>query len=140
MAPYIYWFMLALLLLGLEMASGTFYMLVLSLAAALGGAAALAGLELTMQLALVGVAAVAGTLILRRTRSARPDDKGNEGFDIGQPVRVLSWNADGTARVHYRGADWDAEPESADMPREGVLYIKATKGSKLILSQHKPQQ
>jgi len=140
MAPYISWFILALLLLGLEMATGTFYMLVLSLAAALGGVAALAGLELAMQLALVGVAAVVGTVILRRTRGAHPDDKGNEGFDIGQPVRVLSWKDDGTARVHYRGADWDAAPESADMPREGVFYIKATQGSKLILSQHKPQQ
>lgn len=138
MAPYIYWFVLALLLLGLEMATGTFYMLVFSLAAALGGLAALAGLELAMQLSLAGVAAVVGTVILRRMRSARPETKGNEGFDIGQPVSVLSWNADGTARVHYRGADWDAELESGDMPREGVFYIKATQGSKLILSQHKP--
>lgn len=138
MAPYIYWFVLSLVLLGLEMATGTFYMLVLSLAVAIGGLAALAGLGLAMQLTLVGVAAVVGTVILRRTRRARPDDKSNEGFDIGQPVKVLSWNADGTARVYYRGADWDAEPESGDTPREGVLYIKATQGSKLILSQHKP--
>jgi membrane protein implicated in regulation of membrane protease activity len=138
MASYIYWFMLALLLLGLEMATGTFYMLVLSLAVALGGVAALAGMELAMQLTLVGVAAVAGTVILRRTRSARPDAASNSSLDIGQPVQVVAWNADGTARVHYRGADWDAELESGDMPREGVLYIKATQGSKLILTQHKP--
>jgi membrane protein implicated in regulation of membrane protease activity len=138
MAPYIYWFMLALLLLGLEMATGTFYMLVLSLAAGLGGVVALAGLELALQLTLAGAAAVVGTVILRRMRSARPDEKGNPGFDIGQPVQVVAWHDDGTARVRYRGADWDAEPESGDMPRDATLYIKATQGSKLILTQHKP--
>ena len=41
MAVYIYWFLLALVLLGLEMATGTFYLLVLSLAMAIGGFAAL---------------------------------------------------------------------------------------------------
>jgi membrane protein implicated in regulation of membrane protease activity len=138
MAPYIYWFMLALLLLGLEMATGTFYMVVLSVAASIGGIAALTGLDMTLQITLAGVAAVAGTVTLRRMRSARPDDAGNPSFDIGQPVQVVAWNDDGTARVRYRGADWDAEPESVDTPHEGTLYIKATQGSKLILSQHKP--
>jgi len=138
MAPYIYWFILALVLLGLEMASGTFYMLVLACAVALGGVAALAGLGMTMQLSVAGVAAVIGTLVLRRVKGARPVGADNVNPDIGQPVRVLTWNADGTARVHYRGAEWDAELESAQTAREGTLYIKAIQGSKLILTQHKP--
>ena len=138
MAHYIYWFTLALVLLGLEMATGTFYMLVLSVAVALGGVAALAGLEFTMQMALVGVAAVVGTFILRRIKGGRPAGAESNNLEIGQSVKVIRWNDDGTARVHYRGADWDAAPESADTPRDTTLYIKATLGSKLILSQHKP--
>lgn len=138
MAPYIYWIILALVLLGVEMATGTFYMLVLSLAMALGGVLALAGLALPLQMTLVGLAAVIGTALLRRVRSGRPDNAKHDSLDVGQSVRVLAWKEDGTARVHYRGADWDAEPESADMPRDGVFYIKATQGSKLILTQHKP--
>ncbi len=137
MADYIYWFMLALVLAGLEMSTGTFYMLVLSGAMALGGVAALVGLEQTMQMVVTGVVAVIGALVLRRIKGARPASVGSNSFDIGQPVKVLTWNADGTARVHYRGAEWDAEPESTHTPREGVLYIKAIQGSKLILTQHK---
>jgi membrane protein implicated in regulation of membrane protease activity len=140
MALHMYWIILALVLLGVEMATGTFYMLVLSLAIALGGLVALAGWALSVQMAVAGLAAVIGTLALRLMRDVRQTAPGNNSPDIGQMVRVLSWNADGTARVHYRGADWDAELESGDTPSnppQGVLYIKATQGSKLILTQHK---
>ena len=43
MAVYVYWFLLALVLLGLEMVTGTFYLLVVSIAMAIGGLAALLG-------------------------------------------------------------------------------------------------
>jgi membrane protein implicated in regulation of membrane protease activity len=138
MEPYMYWFILALVLLGVEMATGTFYMLVLSVAMALGGLVALAGLGLTMQTALAGLAAVIGTFILRRIRGGRPAGAESNNLDIGQPVKVVRWNDNGTARVHYRGAEWDAAPESADTPRESTLYIKAMQGNKLILTQHQP--
>jgi membrane protein implicated in regulation of membrane protease activity len=138
MAAYIYWFMLALVLLGLEMTSGTFYMLVLSMAVALGGVAALAGLGLVWQLSLAGAAAVIGTLILRHSRITRPADAKNDSFDIGQPVQVIAWNENGTARVHYRGAEWDALPEGAVTSPDAAFYIKAVQGSKLILTQQKP--
>ncbi len=137
MAHYTLWFMLALALLGVEMATGTFYMLVLSGAVALGGVAALAGWELHTQLSLAGIAGVAGIVMLRRLRKSHPADAANIGIDIGQPVRVVSWNEDGTARVQYRGAEWDAEPESTHTPHEATLYIKAMQGSKLILTHHK---
>lgn len=139
MEHYIYWFILALVLLGLEMATGTFYFLVLSIAAAIGGILALAGLGLALQYSLAGLIAVAGTVILRRMKGARPQATGGNNLDIGQPVRVVTWNADGTARVQYRGAEWDAEPESAGIARDAALYIKAMQGSKLILTQHKPK-
>jgi membrane protein implicated in regulation of membrane protease activity len=138
MAPYAYWLILALILLGLEMVTGTFYVLVVSIAAALGGLAAWAGAEMVWQLVLAGVAAVIGTLILRRSKITRKPDPNNDSFDIGQPVRVIKWNEDGTVRVHYRGAEWDAEPESAVLTRDVTLYIKAIQGSKLILTQVKP--
>ncbi len=138
MAPYTYWFILALILLGLEMMSGTFYMLVLSIAVGLGGVAAWAGLELVWQLTSAGAAAVIGTLILRRSKATRTADANTDSLDIGQTVRVISWNEDGTARVHYRGAEWDAQPENTVTSRDAVFYIKAVQGSKLILTQQKP--
>ncbi|MBI1174284.1 MAG: NfeD family protein [Sideroxydans sp.] len=140
MASYIYWFLLALALLMAEMATGTFYMLVLSLAVAVGGVAALLGLGEALQFALSGLAGVAGIVILRRLKSASPADAVNSNFDIGQPVQVVAWHEDGTLRVHYRGAEWDAELETTHTPHEGTLYIKATHGSKLVLTHRKPQQ
>ena len=67
-------------------------------------------------------------------------DVGAKSANIGQSVRVISWLEDGIARVHYRGTEWDAELESSSVPRDGVLYIKAIQGSKLILTRYKLHQ
>ncbi len=138
MADYVYWFLAALALFGLEMASGTFYLLVLGIALAIGGGAALIGLGTPLQLVLAALAGITGTVLLRRRKSAAPVESAEQSLDIGQPVKVLTWRDDGSARVHYRGAEWDAEPESPDTPRDATLYIKALHGSTLILTHHKP--
>ncbi len=138
MEAYVFWFTLAAVFLGVEVATGTFYFLVLSLAAVIGGILAMSGLSITLQYAIPAVLAVAGTMLVRqrhKSLKAVPDI----GLDIGQPVKVLVWHEDGSARVHYRGAEWDAEPESDDTPRSGTLYIKALHGSRLVLTAHKPK-
>lgn len=140
MAFYVYWFLLALALLALEMATGTFYMLVLGIALGVGGVGALLGLSLPLQLALSALTGIAGTVILRRARLSRPGAGPSQSLDVGQPVQVMAWRDNGTARVYYRGAEWEAEPESADLSRDQTLYIAATRGSILILTQHKPQR
>ena len=137
MATYVYWFLLALVLLAMEMATGTFYLLVLSVALAVGGVAALLNASMPWQLTLSALAVIAGTIIVRRWKTTQPGDKANADMDAGQPVQVLKWNENGMARVSYRGAEWDAEPEQADMPRDGTLYIKAIRGSRLILTHRK---
>jgi len=50
MEAYIYWFVLAFIFLVVEMSTGTFYFLALSIAMALGGLAAQVGLGLELQL------------------------------------------------------------------------------------------
>lgn len=138
MAPYVYWFLLALGLVILELATGTFYMLVVALALAVGGFAAYFGLSFPTQLTLSGIAGVAGTLILRRLRHDKVNAEPDQSLDIGQAVQNVTWLQNGGARAIYRGAEWAAEAESTDTPREGVLYIKALRGSTLILTHHKP--
>jgi membrane protein implicated in regulation of membrane protease activity len=138
MQIYAYWFMLAFVFIAVEIFTGTFYFLMLAIAAMLGGVAAVAGLDVALQYAIVAAAAVAGTLLLRhikKSQRAVPDI----GPDVGQTVKVLAWHPDGTARVYYRGAEWDAEPESADTPREATFYIKAMQGSRIILTALKPE-
>ena len=139
MEIYSYWFLLALILVGLEMASGTFYLLVLAIAMAVGGLATLLGASVVWQLLLSALTGIAGTIILRRWKSTQVKEVNNASLDIGQPVKVIKWNDNGTARVFYRGAEWDAETESADTPRDATLYIMAVHGSGLVLTQHKQQ-
>ncbi|HEX5363156.1 MAG TPA: NfeD family protein [Gallionella sp.] len=139
MEPYVLWFLLALGLFIAEMMTSTFYMMVLSIAMCVGGVAALMDMSPAVQLGLGAMASIVGVVLLSRWKARQPAAPQDDQPDIGQPVRVLFWREDGTARVHYRGADWDAEPESADMPQAGSCYIKALHGSILILSQHKPQ-
>jgi membrane protein implicated in regulation of membrane protease activity len=140
MEIYIYWFLLALILLGLEMVTGTFYMLVVAIAMAVGGLAALLGMSIAWQLVLCATMVVAGTIMLRRWKGTQVKETGSSNLDIGQPVRVIKWHDNGSARVFYRGAEWDAELESADTPHDETLYIKAVQGSGLILTHHKSQQ
>lgn len=139
MEIYIYWFLLALVLLGLEMVTGTFYLLVLAVALAVGGLTALFTTGIVWQLVFSALTGVAGIIILRRWKSTRASEAPAASLDIGLPVKVLKWNDNGTARVFYRGAEWDAELESADTPREGTLYIKAVQGSALVLTHRKQQ-
>lgn len=140
MEPYVYWFLLAFGLLALEMATGTFYMLIVSIALGLAGIAALLGLNLPLQITLSAVASILGTVILRRTKGMRTGKMISQSLDIGQSVRVISWRGDSVARVYYRGTEWDAELESPGSSRDGALYIKAVQGSKLILTPYKQQQ
>jgi len=137
MAIYVYWFVLALILVGLEMATGTFYLLVVSIALAIGGAAAYFGLGITAQFALASLAGVAGIVLLRRWKDGRAVDKESQSLDAGQPVKLLNWHDDRTARVFYRGTEWDAELESNDTVKEGSFYIKDIRGSILILTNRK---
>lgn len=140
MEAYVYWFLLALFLLALEIASGTFYLLVVAVALAAGGLAALLGAANVWQLVLSAAVAVTGALLLRNWKSARAAGLADTSLDVGQPVQVLAWRDNGTARVLYRGAEWDAEPGAADMPRDGALYIEAVRGAELVLTHRKPGQ
>jgi membrane protein implicated in regulation of membrane protease activity len=136
-----WWFILAFAVLGLELLTGTFYMLVYSTAIAAGGIMAYLGFSFTLQLAVTAVIGVAGTFALRVWRTANPANvaETSQNLDIGHHVTVETWHANGSARVTYRGTQWDAELESPDTPRDVPLYIKDRRGSVLILSRHKPQ-
>lgn len=139
MAVYVYWFLLAVLLIGLEMATGTFYLLMLGVAMAVGGLAALLGAPAAAQFGLSAVAAVVGIVLLRRWKAGvatpAPSDT---SLDIGQPVKVVSRHGHHQLRVLYRGAEWDAELDEAAIAHDAALYIKALRGSTLILTSHKP--
>ena len=54
-------------------------------------------------------------------------------LDIGQTVTVAQWRPDGTARVQYRGSEWDAHAASEQPPSPGPHKIVAVQGNRLEL-------
>lgn len=137
MEDYIVWFIAAFVLLAAEMLTGTFYLLVIAIAAACGGIAAFAGAGTTIQFVVAAVLGFVFTVALRQWK-ARIMHVPEQSLDVGQSVRVEKWNDDGSARVSYRGTLWDAALENASTPRDATLYITSTQGSTLILSDRKP--
>ena len=138
MAGYWIWWIAAAVLIGIELVTGTFYLLALGVAVAIGGLVALLGGSMAWQFVISGGLGAVLTMIAHRWRVARASPAPDRGLDVGQTVRVLRWNDDGTARVAYRGSTWDAEPENPSVPRAETLHISATRGSVLILSDRPP--
>lgn len=140
MQAYIWWFLLALGLLGLEIITGTFYILVFSVAFGVGGLMAYGQYSFTAQLVVAAIFGIIGTALLRwwKATQERQHPQDHQNLDIGQSVTVEAWNSNGSARVIYRGTQWDAELASPDTPRDRPLYIKDRHGSILILTHHKP--
>jgi membrane protein implicated in regulation of membrane protease activity len=135
MSDYLLWFMATAILVGLEMATGTFYLLLYGIAAGIGGLAALAGASLSAQFGVAALCAFGGTIWLRRRSFLKPAAS-TESLDIGQRVEVESWKPDGSLRVRYRGSSWDAElagPVNPATPPT-TLYIIAQRGNTLILA------
>jgi membrane protein implicated in regulation of membrane protease activity len=73
MDNYWIWWILAAVLIGAEMLTGTFYLLAVGIAFTLGGVVAWVGASLPMQLLTAGVLSVIGTVIANRWRRARGD-------------------------------------------------------------------
>jgi membrane protein implicated in regulation of membrane protease activity len=134
------WWIVAAVLVGTELVTGTFYLLAVGVAVAFGGVAAFAGASLPIQFTVAGVLGVVLTIVAHRLRLARATPPLQPSLDVGQAVRVELWNPDGTARVNYRGTTWDAELASPGVPHAATLYIVATRGSRLILSDRRPSE
>ncbi|MBN8767319.1 MAG: NfeD family protein [Thiobacillus sp.] len=133
MPMYAIWWILAAVLVGVELISGTFYLLVYGTAAAAAGLVAWLGAGMVAQLLTAAVIGAAGTLVLRRWKRGtdRPEFNVQE-MDIGQTVQLESWQGD-RGQVKYRGALWDAEAESAGVDSMRPLVIRAIRGNTLVL-------
>lgn len=134
-----FWFGLAAIALISEVASGTFYLLLVALGLVAGGLAAWLGASLQWQLVACGFMALVGLLGLRRLgvlkkreiNSARNVDV---NLDIGQSVQVEDWSEAGMAQVWYRGARWQAELAAGQACQPGAYIITEIRGTRLVLA------
>jgi membrane protein implicated in regulation of membrane protease activity len=138
MEPYWTWWIVAAGLIAAELVTGTFYLLAIGVAVGLGGVAAWLGASGPMQFAVAGVLGVVLTIVAHRWRIARATPPQQPGLDIGQAVQVRQWNPDGTARVAYRGTEWDAELQSPGGAHAETMYIVATRANVLVITDRKP--
>ncbi|MDR7272131.1 membrane protein implicated in regulation of membrane protease activity [Pelomonas saccharophila] len=132
------WWIAAGVLVAAELATGSFYLLMLAVGAAAGAVAAHLNLGVAGQMlasAIVGGAAVFA-LYRRRAKAPKPQPASSNpdvNLDIGQSVQVDAWSADGRAQVQYRGAAWQARFIGSAPAQGGRHVIRAVEGSCLLL-------
>ena len=138
MANSTVWWLIAGAAVVLELLSGTVYLLLLGFGFAAAAIATHAGAGLTLQLlvaAVVGVGAVAVWYLIRRRAPAEAPSRANRNvnLDIGEHVHVAAWNADGTASVRYRGAQWTVVSREGSPTAPGQHRVVEMIGSRLIV-------
>ncbi len=134
-APSLWWLAVGALVAA-ELATGTFYLLMLALGAAAGALAAYAGVDSQSQIttaSVVGGGAVVAWHFVRKLRpKAAPAERNRDvNIDIGQRLHVSAWDAEGTARVPYRGASWAVRYAGEGTPAPGEHVIVALDGNEL---------
>lgn len=132
------WWLLAGSTVALELFTGTFYLLMLAVGMAAGALAAHAGLGMAGQLivaALVGSAAVVGWYLIKRRRVSDPSVRSmrSVNLDVGEILQIDEWNADGTASVRYRGAQWTVIQRPGNPPAPGTYRVAELVGSRLLV-------
>lgn len=140
------WWLMAGVLVVAELATGTFYLLMIALGAVAGALAAHAGLQTEFQVSAAAVVAglTAGGWYLRKRRRQQRQGSHPLGsqsapdleLDLGQVVHVSAWESDGSTHVTYRGAPWRAQlkqPEGSSLPEPGAYRICALQGNLLLL-------
>jgi len=139
METYLVWLAAGFVLVIAELVTGTFFLLVLGIAAFAGSATAWFGLGFWVEALCAATVAIAGVFWVRRHRKSmqRPD---MASLDVGQAVAFDAWvsREQGAARVKYRNTLWDAEVEGEREFDSGqVLYIHAVDGSTLKVAKTK---
>lgn len=132
------WWIVAGVLVAAELATGTFYLLMLALGAVAAAVGAHLGLRFNGQLlsaALVGGGAVIAWHFKRRSepRGLPASENRDVNLDIGETVHVGAWDAEGSTQVNYRGANWSARYAGSGTPQPGLHRIHAIDGTRLLL-------
>lgn len=140
MEGYLAWGVAGLVLVMVELLTGTFYLAMLGIAAFGAALAAYLGQQFAVQVIVAAALASAGCYgvhayrVRNRARQMPP-------IDAGMPARFENWIDAGTrlARVRYRDASWEARVEGAKALEPGTtVYVLATDGNTLKVAKNRP--
>jgi len=136
----IVWAVIGLVLVIVELLTGTFYLLMLGVAAFGAAAAAYFGLGFGTQSIVAAVISVAGCYGVH-VYKARNRAQQMAPLDAGMPASFESWLDAGErlAKVRYRGASWDARVEGLEAIEPGAtVYVLAADGNTLRVAKNRP--
>lgn len=139
METYLVWLAAGFLLVIAELVTGTFFLLVLGIAAFAGSATAWFGLGFWVEALCAAAVAVAGVFWVQQRRKAAPQFD-MASLDVGQAVTFDAWASreQGRARVKYRNTLWDADVVGErELDQGQVLFINAVDGNTLKVSKAK---
>ena len=138
------WLIAGLMLIIVEVMTGTFYLLVLGVAAFAGALAHYLGASVIVQVVFTTLFAVAGLVAVHRWHATRrAGEIPDRSLDIGQTVTLESWIDEQArlVRVKYRGTSWNAHlVDDASVKVNDVLYICGSQGSDLQVSRSPKQR
>ena len=136
----IVWAVAGLVLVIVELVTGTFFLLMLGIAAFGAAAAAYFGVNFGAQSIVAAVIAGAGCYGVHLYRANNKAEQ-MAPIDAGMPANFESWLDAGArlARVRYRGASWDARVEGGEALEPGAtLYVLAADGNTLRVAKNRP--
>jgi membrane protein implicated in regulation of membrane protease activity len=132
------WWIAAGVAVAAELATGTFYLLMIALGLFAGAISAHLGLAQSMQVFVAAIIGGGATAVWHWRRSKQPKaapagTNHDVNLDVGERVVVRAWIEDGTARVQYRGSAWTARLAPGARPTSGEHRIVAVEGNWLVL-------
>ena len=138
MAESTLWWLLAGGAVTLELVTGTFYLLMLALGCAAAALSAHFGANTVSQTVVASLVAGGAVIAWNRVRSRRPQNLSastnpDVNLDIGETVVVDTWNADGTAQIRYRGAQWTVVHRPGNPPTSGTHRVVEVIGNRLLV-------
>lgn len=132
------WWLLTGALVAVELFVGSFYLLMLAVGSAAAALAAHAGLGAVGQYTVAATIGSAAVVLWYQIKKRRPEDPSvrslrSVNLDVGETIQVDTWNADGTASVKYRGAQWTAIMTSGQAGQVGLHRVCELQGNRLVL-------
>jgi membrane protein implicated in regulation of membrane protease activity len=138
MAESSMWWVLAGVVIAVELVTGTFYLLMVSIGLMAAALSAHLGASTAAQYvvaALIGGGSVVAWRAYKQQQpSGLPASANHDvNMDIGETVHVEAWNPDGTSTVKYRGAQWNVSIAPGDTPTPGLHTVIEVIGSRLVV-------
>ena len=133
------WWVAAGAAIAVELATGTFYLLMMALGLAAAAVAAHLGAGSSVQIIVAALVGGGATAVwhwrrFNQPQSAPARENRDVNLDIGERVNVVAWQADGTARIDYRGSTWTARLAPGEAPVAGEHRIIAVEGNWLVVA------